>query len=398
MCSRERRLSVTAVVFLIAASSLSLILAACGQRAAGIHQPATAATATAEAIVQTGELARLEPARGAYFGVNLDWSNDTAANFNERLGQNAALYVQFVHFPFKPEDADYLDGFFEQTSAQGGIALLTLEPVIPLSKITPEVAAEFAGYLAEVRATYDVAIMVRFAHEMNGSWYSWSQQPEAYVAAFRTVAAAVHLSVPDAAMIWAPNYGAGYPFPGGQHLVTHGSPEFAILDTNSDGTLNMLDDPYSPYYPGDDVVDWVGLSLYHWGSTWPWGENEVPEPDKFANQLTGNFNGLNGDERDVPDFYHLFAEQRGKPIAIVETAALYSPEIGGANALEIKQTWWNQVYSSESRERFPQIKMINWFEWDKFETETNGRIDWTLTRGAFLDDFNSEAYVFAPVR
>ena len=31
-------------------------------------------------------LAILEPQEGAYFGVNLDWGNDSAAAFNERLG------------------------------------------------------------------------------------------------------------------------------------------------------------------------------------------------------------------------------------------------------------------------------------------------------------------------
>ena len=28
--------------------------------------------------------------------------------------------------------------------------------------------------------------------------------------------------------------------------------------------LTMTDDPYLPYYPGDDAVDWVGISLFHW--------------------------------------------------------------------------------------------------------------------------------------
>lgn len=28
--------------------------------------------------------------------------------------------------------------------------------------------------------------------------------------------------------------------------------------------------------------------------------------------------------------------------------------------------------------------MVNWFEWDKDEPETGGRIDWTVTRDADL--------------
>jgi hypothetical protein len=39
----------------------------------------------------------------------------------------------------------------------------------------------------------------------------------------------------------------------------------AALDTNGDGQLTQADDPYAPYYPGDDFVDWIGLSLYYKG-------------------------------------------------------------------------------------------------------------------------------------
>ena len=52
---------------------------------------------------------------------------------------------------------------------------------------------------------------------MNGSWRSWGQQPEAYVAAFREVADAVHAATDRAAMVWSPVYGSGYPFGRGGH-------------------------------------------------------------------------------------------------------------------------------------------------------------------------------------
>jgi hypothetical protein len=32
-------------------------------------------------------------------------------------------------------------------------------------------------------------------------------------------------------------------------------PDFSICDTNGDGVLDNRDDPYGPYWPGDDVVD-----------------------------------------------------------------------------------------------------------------------------------------------
>ena len=33
------------------------------------------------------------------------------------------------------------------------------------------------------------------------------------------------------------------------------------MDTNGDGVVDNLDDPYEPYYPGDASVDWVGMSV-----------------------------------------------------------------------------------------------------------------------------------------
>ena len=162
---------------------------------------------------------------------------------------------------------------------------------------------------------------------MNGSWYPWSQQPSAYIKAFQVVADAIHSKAPQSAMLWAPNYGGGYPFKGGQFEIKPESADFKLLDTNQDGQITMSDDPYSPYYPGDAAVDWVGMSLYHWGNAYPWGENEIPEAGKFIAQLTGNYNGLNGDDRAIPDFYEVYYKGHGKPLAIPETAAFYNPDI-----------------------------------------------------------------------
>ena len=75
----------------------------------------------------------------------------------------------------------------------------------------------------------------------------------------------------------------------------------------------MSDDPYSPYYPGDAAVDWVGMSLYHWGNAYPWGENEIPEAGKFIAQLTGTYDGLNGDDSPLPDFYEIILRGTASP-------------------------------------------------------------------------------------
>jgi glycosyl hydrolase family 26 len=373
-------------IFLGTSLFCALILAAACQSIAPVS-----ATQLPTATLAPRQLARLEPASGVYFGVNLDFATDSTAAFAQRIGRPAAVYVAFAHFPIADDESATLDQFVDQVRRQGAMALLTLEPSIALNDVSPQLATDLADRLAAYNRS-GVPVMVRYAHEMNGSWYTWSQHPRAYIQAFRTVAAAVHERAPESAMLWAPNYGAGYPFVGGAYQAAAGSLDSDALDTNHDGVFDGLDDPYAPYYPGDDAVDWVGMTLYHWGDQWPWGKNVVPEDGKFAAQLTGTYNGAGGDQRDVPDFYHVYAEGHGKPLAIPETAAFYNTTVGGDSELQVKQAWWHQVFSPVLLQRFPYLKMINWFEWRKPEAEVQDAIvDWSATldpivRAAFLAD------------
>lgn len=84
----------------------------------------------------------------------------------------------------------------------------------------------------------------------------------------------------------------------------------------------------------------MGLSLYHFGSyergatTSVDGTREysgaittsvLPEPDKFADQLSGAYGAAPGAPRI--DFAKEYAAERGKRL-IVQTAALFDPEDG----------------------------------------------------------------------
>lgn len=318
------------------------------------------------------------PTKGVWFGVSIDWGADSLASYAQRLGHAPAVAVDFTGFPMSTQEAGWLDGAVTQARATGSVLLLTLEPNQGLDAVTPALAADLAQRLAAYNAQ-GVRIIVRFAHEMNGSWYAWGQQPAAYVAAFRTVADAVHRTAPGSAMMWAPNYGGGYPFAGGPHQAVPGSADAAALDTNGDGAVTGSDDPYAPYWPGRAYVDWVGMSLYHWGNAYPWGENEVPEAHKFTDLLRGTYNGANGDESAVPDFYATYAAGQKLPLAITETAALYVPGAGGAAEIDVKRGWWSQVLAPANATSLPWLKLIDWFEWSKQEGEVGHLVDWTAT-------------------
>ena len=85
---------------------LAVALSACAQT---VVQPTATPTASASVLpatpsprpmpAQVPGLARLEPADGAYFGVNLDWGHDSAAALSQRLGRTPVVWVQFVSFP-----------------------------------------------------------------------------------------------------------------------------------------------------------------------------------------------------------------------------------------------------------------------------------------------------------
>ncbi len=155
-------------------------------------------------------LSRPQPVEGTYFGVNLDWSDLTPTEYNQALGHNAAVFVQFFQFPLAGSDFTHLDATVKSAKAENGMVMITLEPWGGLETVTPEAVDALAIKLAEYNAE-GTALFVRFAHEMNGSWYPWSQQPTEYIEAFRMIAEAVHRDAPGTAMVWAPNTAAAIP-------------------------------------------------------------------------------------------------------------------------------------------------------------------------------------------
>jgi len=337
--------------------------------------PSASCPAMTSSTTELGRLARVGPSTGVWVGMNLDWGSETVSDVTSRLGSPPAAVVSFVSFPLAPADITNLQAAVSQARDAGAILIATLQPSGGLSTVTDQAATDLAHRLAGYGAE-GVPTIVRFAHEMNGAWYSWSQDPTAYIAAFRRVADAVHATAPTAAMLWAPNQGEGYPYAGGLYEAKPGSPAAHVLDTNGDGRLDSGDDPYAPYWPGAAYVDWVGMSLYHWGTTYPWGANTVPTADKFAQMIAGT---TTTSRVPIPNFYADYAERYDKPLAIVETAAFYRPGGGGVTESAIKAAWLAEVFSAATRSRFPLLRIVNWFDWRKYEAEVSTVVDWRIT-------------------
>ena len=168
---------------------------------------------------------------------------------------------------------------------------------------------------------YNKPMMIRFANEMNAS--SLGDDPDRYVETFRNVANMIH-EYPNFAVVWSPN------------------------------DMGALDRPFEYYYPGDEYVDWVGISCYmirYFGfdknaqardhiffmtDEYAWATNKVQLILKFMEE-----NGIQ------------------KPVMLSEGGiACYNSngdDYSGWSEPRMRNMYWYLIM------KYPQIKMINYF-------------------------------------
>lgn len=169
-------------------------------------------------------LAKHEPPFGALIGGTVD--RDPAVY--DDLDRAAATYGKpygMVMVYNTVAAYDYLN--VSTKVLETGVPLqIAWQPEYRLNSVTESVVRAYARELAE----YGQPVYLRFGNEMNGSWVKWYGDPELYKQKFRLVARIMREEAPNVAMVWAPNY---------------------------------VGADYMPYYPGDEWVDWVGVSAYH---------------------------------------------------------------------------------------------------------------------------------------
>jgi hypothetical protein len=353
--------------------------------------------------------AKYEPARGVYLGAALDFSD--LSGTGSRLGQMAdrmgaweakswrenAIYVGFNPFPHEdgsfpswksdPQGWASISDFCNAAAALDAAPLLTLEPQKPRMFVDSWQPGSTA-----YQATLDLATKIgkwgkptfmRFGHEMNGSWYPWAEWNDKnrnqrrdpgedtgfyaadYCRAYRNVASLFRKYAPNVALVWCPNSG--------------------LL-----GGLRR--DVFTPWYPGDDVVDWVGLDVYERGWTMP-----MPGAHLWGGQFAYNLTRDMADDASTPDknesvnFYETFAAKKNKPLMLCETGATLSfrTDLSDSDRELMNHEWkaghWNgseygwlqAVYGTSGFKEykllqpidraFPKLKAIAWFQIGKRE-------------------------------
>jgi hypothetical protein len=171
--------------------------------------------------------------------------------------------------------------------------------------------------------------LLRFAWEMNASWFAWGagtngNTPAEYVAMWRHVHDIfVEEGATNVAWVWCPNVDPYH--------------KFADL---------------AGFYPGAAYVDWVCLDSYNGN-----------DPRMSFEQLISDTYG---------EITSVIAP--GKPMLIAETA---STEVGGSKA-----EWIAEMFDSLSR--YPMIRGVAWF--NKPEAGPGQLTDWPLQSSAAAQD------------
>ncbi|TPX38587.1 mannan endo-1,4-beta-mannosidase [Synchytrium endobioticum] len=374
----------------------------------GLNNPIIIVPGSESCTYKNNGLARLEPpVQRLMYGFALDWKNDTPSAISQRLNKIAPAvvnaWIRFDNNGFNGQSTSDINWFGYETSllGRGTMLELTMLPIVEMSTLTTATLTNIAQICADINSKYAVPILLRFGHEMNGNWEPYGQRPSAYVTGFRNMGTILRKYTNLTAMVWAPNIGTFYPYAvsSSQQLPPAGSVDFRLLDTNSDGVIDAADDPYGPYYPGDDVIDWVGLSLYWYPET---GVSSVPRPSTYVHDsilaagpsitplVSANFNAT------LHNFYNRFALGKNKPMCFPESGAPYirnSTTTNVVEELEVKQTWWQQVLSPSNLAAFPKFKLAINFEESKVQDSYIQ--DWAQTfnpivRNAFINDLTTK--------
>ena len=280
---------------------------------------------TAPVLTAAGPLAKLEPPAGCYLGALDDYPSDDADEFARRSGRPLALC-----FDYSPYGAPFPMAWARRQARAGRAIQIAWEP----NDIR---AVRDDGYLnrwAEDAARCGTSVFLRFGGEMNGNWTSWGRDPLAYRRAFRLVHAVVNRHASNVALVWAPG---------------------AVPTYNLD-----------LYYPGDDVVDWVGISLY----LVRYYDDQLSQPAWQDNPASF-----------IEPFYAKFAAR--KPLCLTECGVSRRSRVEGRDADGYANARIFDLLDA-IKIRYPRLKMFCWFTRNNLETAGAGRRlnDYSLPDGS----------------
>ncbi len=256
--------------------------------------------------------ARLEPPSGIYAGINGDGVIDEL---------NTPCYLNYIEF--NDFQKDILRPNKDYVKDSSCICVIAWN-VDDLGVVFDN--EEYIRETLDNLAKYHKPMIIRFGAEMNVSQIG--DAPSAFVNAFRMVADIVH-EYPDFATMWSPN------------------------------DMCALNKPFEYYYPGDEYVDWVGISAFmkkHFMS-----DTTMPR-DGNVYFMTGDFAYHTNTVKNILAFME--ENNIEKPVAISEGGTVTGLNYAdGGETEEWSRERLGYMYWYLPM-RYPQVKLINYFNHD----------------------------------
>lgn len=197
----------------------------------------------------------------------------------------------------------------------------------PLKKIVNgDFDKELTKWAKELEAT-GIPVLLDFAAEPNGNWFPWCGEFNGK----GTFTAYGDKNYPDGPEIWRDAY---------RHIIklfrkAGVSRVTWVFHVNAIGSSGEEWNKIKYYYPGDEYIDWLGLSAY---GPQRWGETYIHFLDVMK-----------------PGYYDLAALSDTKPIAVLEFGvADYLPTISKPNWIQ------DALYSVQTAEYY-KIKAVGWW-------------------------------------
>jgi len=270
---------------------------------------------------------KYEPRSGVYFGSNYDtdprigtYSWNDIKNYFPR--KNTA-YLTYLHWN---EDIKSFDRYFKDAKANNIAVQLAWN--IEDSEID-NVLKSIKSYDSYIRATADylgklnIPVFLRFAGEMNIK--DNCKDYNSFIAAFRHVSGIMKAKAPNVAMIWSPN------------------------DISAKGRT------YDQYYPGDEYVDWIGISTYtqrYFQGKKDWGSLQDTNDSVY---MTGNYANPLAKIKPIMDAYGI-----KKPIMISETGVSHYAKLAGEDLSPWAKVQLRRLYTYGPM-IYPELKGIYYF-------------------------------------
>ncbi|KAJ3297825.1 hypothetical protein HDU76_006520, partial [Blyttiomyces sp. JEL0837] len=192
---------------------------------------------------------------------------NTTTNINAHTPTFPSLYHINFHIDASPRPHSDLNTTILNLINEGfdnantdAILLVSVDPVVPLANVS-EVAVQNLASSLKMVTDQGKRVVLRYASGMNDPKGVYGTRPSQYIHHFRKVVNIVRDTVRTSriAIVWSPIACGSYIF--GINPKANAT-DIQMLDTNADGKVDMFDNPFDVYYPGDSFVDYVGLSVY----------------------------------------------------------------------------------------------------------------------------------------